>query len=650
MPHRFALVLLISALAQAELLRIELIERTDVLEGRAFGTAGAYEKIRARAHFAVDPGAKPNSGIVDIDKAPRNAEGRVEFSADLYVLKPRDPAAGNKIVLFEVPNRGGKGMIGIYNRARAAADPKTEADFGDRTLLDQGYTLVWLGWQHDVPKGPHQLRLHAPVAKGVEGWVRSEYVAGPPSDQFPLGDARHLPYPVSDPSRAKVTVRDGILGKRVEIPRDQWSLTDDGFVKLAQSMEPGRYYEIVYPSTDPVVTGLGLAGIRDLISFLRYGENNVTLLGDQFRHIKHTLAVGTSQSAMVLREILHGGFNADEKGRRVFDGIYGHVPGGRRSTFYRFSQPSRTAGPLRNATLSRTDEFPFTDGESTDAVSGRKDGLLARYTAETTPKIIYSNSTYEYWGSAGSLLHTTPDGKRDLPPPATTRIYLMSGGQHGPAPFPPSAGGNRNLANPNDYRWVNRALLEAMRAWVVEGKEPPAPRYPRIADGTLVPVAKVKQPRMPGLALPDHAHAFLRAEYGSEPPVPGKPFVSLVPQVDADGNDIAGVRTPELQNPLGTYTGWNLRDPKLGPAGELSPNTGSYIPFAATKAEREASKDPRRSIEERYKNLDDYLAKITATAKQLAADRLILERDIPAIVKAAEARWRWHHKQLQSSK
>lgn len=620
------MLLLFLPAAQPALLRVELIERVDVADGRAFGSAGAYERIKAKAHFAVDPAHAANREITDIELAPRNAAGLVEFAADLHVLKPRDPALGNRIALFEVPNRGGRGMGNT---------------FGETRLLEQGYTLVWLGWQHDVPRKPDLLRLHAPVAKDVEGWVRSEFTASSKAPMFPMGDAGHVPYAIADAARAKVTVRDGMLGQRRELARDQWSIEGEA-VRVAGGLEPGRIYEIVYPSREAVVTGLGLAGIRDLMSFLRYGENSVTLLGDQRRFLKHTIGFGTSQSAMVLRAMLLGGFNADEKGRRVFDGIFANVAGGRRSSFHRFAQPSRTAGPHRNSTFAGTDTFPFTDAETTDG--GVRGGLLTRYTAETTPKIVYTNSSYEYWGSAASLTHTAADGVRDVALPPTTRVYLMAGGQHGPGPFPPRMGAGRNPSNPNQYGYVLRGLLEAMRQWVVDGVAPPESRYPTIAGGTLVAASAVKFPAVPGVTRPQGVHPFVRGTAEK----PGRPFVSLTPQVDADGNDLGGVRTPELAHPLATYTGWNLRTEAMGASNDLAANLGSYLPFARTKAEREAQRDPRRSIAERYQDEQHYLRLIRASAMELVEQRFLLERDVDAVVKAAEARWRWHQAQQQS--
>jgi hypothetical protein len=631
-----------AALAPAELLRVELVERADVADGRAFGAAGPYERIRARAHFAVDPAHAANRDIADIALAAPNEAGRVEFSSDLSVLKPRDPAKGNHIVLFEAPNRGGRGLMGVFNRARASG-----GEFGDGLLLEQGYTLVWVGWQHDVPDRAGALRLHAPVAKGVEGWVRSEFSASSRADGFPLADSNHIAYPVADAAKARVTVRDGMSGLRSELPPQKWSI-EGGMVKVAGGLEPGRIYEIIYPSRDPALAGLGMAAIRDTISFLRYGRNNVTLLGDQRRHIKHTLAYGSSQSGMALRALLLGGFNADEAGRRVFDGIWAHIAGGRRSSFHRFAQPSRTAGPHRNSTFSRTDTFPFTDAQTRDAETQARGGLLERYSSETVPKIFYTNSAYEYWGSGASLIHTTPDGREDVAPPATARIYLMAGGQHGPAGFPPQADGTRYAPNPNAYTVTLRALLEAMRRWVVEGVEPPASVYPRLADGTLTAFEGWKFPRIPGVDAPKGLHAFVRADYATEPPRAGKPFVTLVPQVDADGNDLGGIRTPELTHPLATYTGWNLRDAKIGAAGDLAANLGSYLPFARTKAEREATGDPRRSIEERYESGEKYAGLIRAAAMEMVKQRLLLERDVELVVKAAEARWRWHQPQVQS--
>jgi hypothetical protein len=543
----------------------------------------------------------------------------------------------------------------MFNRASTSLDPTTAEHFGDGMLLEAGYTLVWLGWQHDVPARRDVMRLIAPVAKGVTGRVRSEFTPDREVSRFSLGDSGHVPYPVVNLGSVVVTVRDGIRGARQPLDRDAWRLENKTDIVLAKPAKPGRTYEVIYESTDPAIAGLGLAAVRDLISFLRYGGS------DQYPSIRHAIGFGTSQSAMLLKALVYEGFNADENGRQVFDGIFLHVAGGRRSTVHRFTQHSRTAGPLRNASFSTTDQFPFSDVTTTDRETGITDGLLARASkSHTIPKIFHTNSSYEYWGSVGALVHTTVDGKDDLALPATSRVYMLAGGQHGPASFPPVAGRGQNMANFNDYRWIHRALLERLQEWVAVGKEPPPSAHPSLSSKTLVPIRDYAFPPIPHVAVPAMPHVSERLDLGpsyrkrgvidQEPPRLGKPFATRVPQADRDGIDLAGVKMPWVAVPLGTFTGWNLRNPAIGASNELLGQTGSYIPFATTKKARIESQDPRLSVEERYSSEAEYLLKIRDAGISLAKLGFLLERDIPAVVNTAKRYWDWSIQPARASR
>jgi hypothetical protein len=626
------------AAGNAAVLRLEVQERAPVLAGRPFGSAGTYERLTGKAHFAVDPAHPRNRDIVDIQHAPRNAKGQVEFSADLEIIRPADLSKGNGTVLFEVVNRGGKGMLTIFNRAQGSNQPRLDAHFGDGRLLAQGYTLVYLGWQTDVPRDGARMRLYAPAAVGQTGLVRSEYAPDRPVAFIPLGDSNHIPYAVAAGTRPTVTVREGIEGERRALAADEWTLAKDG-IQLKQAATPGRIYEVVYTAADPPVAGLGLAAVRDLIAYLK-------------REHRYAIGWGVSQSAMMLRAFLYEGFNQDESGARVFDGIFAHVAGGRRSTFQRFTQPSRTAGPLRNASLTTTEQFPFADLDQTDHISGTRDGILrSAKAASVVPKIFYTNSAYEYWGSAGSLNHTTTDGRRDLPPPDNTRIYLMAGGQHGPAAFPPVRRGGRNLPNFNDYRWTLRSLLAKLQAWIADGAAPPPSQYPTIASGTLVPLEEYRFPKIPDVIVPTRIHNPALLDFGQtyrskglitiEPPRIVGRYRPLVPQAAPDGNDAAGIRMPELVCAIATYTGWNLRHPDIGAPEYLLGNTGSYIPFARTRAERTASGDPRPSAEERFQSEEGYTGCVANAARSLAAGGFLLNSDVAPVTRAAERHWRW---------
>ena len=666
MVARCVWILWLATVASAELVRIELRERSDVLDGRAWGKAGPYERMAGRAFFEVDPDLPANRIIADIALAPRNARGRVEFSADLYILKPRDPRQGNGTLLVEISNRGNKYLLRQFNFARPSNDPRTAEHFGDGYLLEEGYTLVWVGWQFDVPDQPDLLRLFAPAARGasgpITGLVRSEYVPDRPVREFSLGDRTMIAYPAADPDdpQATLTVRDRVEAPRKVIPRSEWRFAREEFGKLVPDptrvwmragFQPGKIYEVVYRAKDPVVAGLGPAAVRDLVSYLKYGDApEWALLSDQKRFLKRAIGIGTSQSGRFLRTFLYYGFNQDERGRQVFDGIIAHVAGGGRGSFnHRFAQPSRDGHPFMNQ-FYPTDIYPFADVELEDPETGLREGLLSRASqAGVVPKIFYTNSSYEYYGRAASLTHTTLDAKADVDPPPTTRIYLLAGTQHSPAAFPPGRMGTQNPVNPNDYRWPMRALLAAMQRWVAEGVEPPPSRYPRIGRGELVPLSGLRFPRLPGVTLPVRIRKAWRLDYGPEfrsagiiafePPRIGKEFPVLVPQVDEDGNEVAGIRVPEVAVPLATYTGWNLRAPEIGAPDELYSMAGSWLPFARTRAERQQRGDPRRSIEERYRSRDDYLARVNECARELAREGYLLERDIPRIVEEAARRW-----------
>ncbi len=669
MPRRLLGIVLLCALtAGAEVHQTYFVERTDVLGGRSLGSAGPYERIIANVIFQLDPANQANRIITDIDLAPRNEDGLVEFSADLYVLKPRDPSRGNGTMLFDVLNRGRKIMLGTFNMAPSSLDPRTDEELGDGFLMEQGYTLVWLGWQFDVPKRDSLMKLRPAVAKKkdgspVTGVVRSDFVVNKRVRSHLLSDRSHIAYPVLDPKDKSIqlTVRDRNDGPRTTIARDEWQfarekngnpVADSTSVYMADGFEPGKIYEVVYTSKDPALVGLGPTAVRDIVSFFKYGISGrrAHVLSDQRAFIKRAIGFGTSQSGRFLRTFLYYGFNKDEKDRQVFDGVWSHVAGGGRGSFnHRFAQASRDAHPHMNF-FWPTDIYPFSDLEQRDPETGLNEGILSRARRDgVVPRIFYTNSSYEYWGRAASLIHTTLDGKRDFAPARDTRIYLLAGTQHGARTFPPGKSGTRNLSNPNDYRWAMRALLVSFNDWLTKDKEPPPSQYPRIAAGELAPHTELSFPKVPGVDLPARMHRAYWVDYGPnfrsegvvtvEPPKVGKAFPTLVPQVDGDGNETSGIRLPVVAAPLGSFTGWNLRDPSIGAPGELYSMVGSYIPFARTKAERERSGDQRRSVEERYANRDDYLSKLRAAAEKLAEERYVLPADVWKIVDTGAAQW-----------
>jgi len=661
------LIVFLVSTADAHVTRVEIVSREDVQGGRAFGLAGAYEKIVGRVYFAVSPENVHNRQIVDLDKTPRNAQGEVEFSADLHLYKPKDMNKGNGAVLFEVSNRGGRGILRLVDGGTSS---DANGEFGDGFLLREGYTIVWLGWQFDLAEDGQKVRLSAPVAhdpggKEIRGLVRSDFTPSQKTDDMPLGHILLGPsggksYPADDPASTKnvLTVRDAPEGQRQSIPRSQWSfahsvdgkLTADAhYIHLDGGFLLGKIYEVVYEAKDPAVVGVGLAAVRDFLSYLKYDPQATA-------PVRRVYAVGISQSGRFLRHFLYQDFNADEQGRQVMDGVIAHVAGAGRGSFnHRFAQPSRDAQPL-SSFLFPTDLFPYTDLPENDPETGETAGLLdAANRSRTAPKIFFTNTSYEYWGRAASLIHTSPDGLKDFTPGENARIYFLAGLQHFSAAFPAqkvTAGSPDFTAqqrhNPNPIQWFWRALITDMDQWVKDGKEPPPNVYPKIADSTLVPLSKWKFPKIPGVNMPHEVNLAYHLDFGpqwksgiisNEPPKVGKAFAVLVPQTDGDGNDLGGVRLPELQAPLAAYTGWNLRDPSIGAPDLRLSFLGSFLPFARNAADREKSGDPRPSIVERYASREQYMGKFAEAAKKLIQERFLLPEDLPAVLERGRREW-----------
>ena len=655
----FLLALCLAPALPAGLLRIELSERSDVLAGKSFGAAGPYERLVGKAYFAVDPKLPANQIVVDIDKAPRNDSGLVEFSSDIYVLKPRDPKNGNGAVLYEVSNRGNKGMFAMYNRATSSHDPKKPADFGDNFLLERGYTLIWLGWQFDVPRAEGLMRLYTPIARNgdrpITGPVRSEIIVDKKEFSRSFADRNtHIPYPMANPNdpTLTLTVRDRNDGPRRIVPRSAWKIVEGTHVSMAAGFEPGKIYEIVYTAKDPALVGLGPAAIRDLISFLKFGNGNAaTPLSDERSFIKRAYAMGTSQSGRFLRTFLYYGFNADEKGRKMFDGVLAHVAGAGRGSFnIRFGQPSRDGHPFLNL-FYPTDIFPFTDVPETDPETGLTDGLLVKAEqAHVTPKIFYTDSAYEYWGRSASLIHTTPDGKKDAPIPAGTRIYFFAGGQHGPAAFPPERTVTTEPAESESVYLVDAGAPGGDGPMGGEERRAAAIAVSEDRQYKLVELSALRFPNIHGVAVPTRPQRAYHVDYGPdfrtrgiisiEPPQVGKPFPTLVPQVDADGNETSGIRMPDIQAPAGNlHRLEHARSGDRRAGDEMFSMVGSYIPFARTKAEREKNHDPRRSVEERYASREEYLMQVEKAAKNLVASGYLLAQDVPKLMERGSAEW-----------
>jgi len=678
-----AVALLVVALAawsawatpvSAEVLGLEVTRREPVADGRAWGLAGPYEKLAGSVQFAVDPGSPANRAIVDLERAPRGDDGRVHFRADFYLLRPMTPEKGNGALLLEVPNRGGKAIVRYFDRGAARTfDPSTAEDFGDGFLLRHGFTLAWVGWQWDVPPNGDDLLTLDPVpvelrpgepADALEGLVRADHVFTEPSQVLELGDRGHIAYPVADPDdpRNVLTVRDTRLGPRRTIPRNAWHF-EGSTVVYSQGFEPGEIYEAVYASRKPVVVGLGLAAVRDFASYLRYAA-------DSPAPVERALGMGISQTGRFLRHFLWQGFNVDEAGRPAFDGLMIHTAGGGRGSFnHRYGQPSRDGHPF-SAFVYPTDVFPFSGTVQTDPETGRTDGLLRvlQEHPRTLPRVFLTNTGYEYWGRAASLIHTTPDGRADVPLSPSVRLYQLAGAQHFVDRFPPHQAGAPDAAvtaypaDPADFLWALRALLLAMDDWVADGTEPPPSRYPKVADGTLVEPADLAFPTIPWehdgpeheaevtrVDAPRNPHLAYRVDYGArfwqdgivtkQPPAVGKPFGVRVPQVGPDGNPLAGLQMPEVAVPLATYTPWNRRAARTGAPNELADFRGSFFPLPVTEAQRRATGDPRPSIEHLYGTRDAYLGRYATYAATLARQRYLLDEDLPELLERADALW-----------
>lgn len=659
--------------------RIELVvsERSAFAGGQAFGAVGAYERIAGRARFAVDPAAAPQSGVVDLDKAPVDDGGRVAFTADFLLLRPVDAGRGNGRLFFEWVNRGNKRCLQFFNDAPGSNDPRSAAHAGNGYLMRRGYNVAWLAWQGDLLPGDGRLQLDLPVASDsgtpITGPVRVEYIAEKPGmTTFPLSgwvSTRSHPAVSRDTTKATLTRRRYPDDPRQTVPADQWMFArveggsgldnqgaeraivpSDTHIHVPGGFETGWIYELVYEGRDPLVLGLGHVAVRDFVAFLKNAAtdsagNANPLAGS----IDKAYGWGRSQTGRCIRDFVHGGFNADASGRKVFDGVLPHVSGGGLMWMnHRFANVVSPAGQQYEDHFNAADRFPFSYARSTDHLTGRQDAILKR--PQSDPLVLHTQTATEYWQRHGSLVHTDTQGN-DLEQPDGVRVYLWSSSQHFADPLLKAAP-KGICQQPLNVVWTSmlfRGALDAMNAWATDGTPPPASRVPRRADGTLVDAATWRKrfPAIPGTAVPAGPSALPLLDFGQrfnqgileEPPrvVPDKAYTVLVPQVDEDGNDVAGVRAPMVQAPLATYTGWNLRSRGYG-HGAMHEFTGSTIALPDTPEERAATGDPRRSIRERYGNAAGYVAAIRAAAERLVAERLMAAEDVERCV-AAAADW-----------
>ena len=653
-----ALLLLLCARAEAEVERVELDSVRVVADGMEFGAAGPYEALRGRIYFTISPSNPANAAIVDLALAPRNAAGEVEAWGDLFVLRPAERERASGLALVEVSNRGGMFTLGAFQNARASGDPIAPEHFGDGLLMKRGMTLIWVGWQFDVPEG-RSLRLNVPVIREPElsGLLRSDWVVERPTRTLAVSHREHRAYPVSDPAHAdnRLTVRDGREGARRVVPREQWRFAreengqlvpDREHISMPAGFEPGKIYELVYRASEPAVVGLGLAAIRDTIAYAKYDERC------EFP-VERGLAVGISQTGRFLRHFLYQGFNTDEQGRQAFDGMLIHAAGAGRGSFnHRFAQPSRD-GHRYSAFFYPTDLFPFAGRALRDPLTGVRAGLMPE---RNRPRVFYTNTGYEYWGRAASLVHTSLDGSADVEPLPNERIYHLASAQHFQIGFPPNPSSRRGeqdvwRGSPVQMMRSERALLIALCDWVAKDVAPPPSSYPRIDAGSLVPPSEVDAPRVPGLEWPEVLQLAYRADYGErwsegivdrQPPLLGPAFPSLVSRVDEFGNELGRARSVETLVPLATYTPWNTRWGMAGEQHELYDFYGSFAPLALDDESR-AEGDSRPSIAALYPDRDAYLARVERAAEQLVDERMLLEQDRAAVFSGAERLWDWIH-------
>ncbi|MBI1774660.1 MAG: hypothetical protein HYR63_04870 [Proteobacteria bacterium] len=664
-------------------LDIRLAERAPFAGGAAFGLVGAYERLVGRAHLAVDPKGRAERGIVDLERASRNRQGLVELATDLFILKPVDLAKGNRRIFFDYGNRGNKRALQFFNDAPGSNDPASPGDAGNGFLMRRGYAIVWAAWQGDLWPGDGRMVMDVPVARDGErpltGPVRAEFIA----DQagvcsFPLSgvaSTRSHPTVSLDTSQATLSRRQYAWDEPSPVPPDRWRfarlergggldgagtesavIPSDSHIYLPGGFEPGWIYELVYAGKDPLVLGLGHLVVRDLIAFLKHGDRdtagNANPLAESGARMAKAYCWGRSQTGRGIRDFIYRGFNEDAAGRPVFDGAFPHVSGGGRMRLnHRFSQPVTHPSEQHEGHLNYADRFPFSYARSTDHLTGETDAILKR--PKTDPLVVHTQTGTEYWQRRGSLVHTDTQGN-DLEQPDTARVYLWASSQHFADPLleKPSRGVCQNWSNIVHTSMLFRALLDALDRWATDGVAPPASRIPTRAAKTLATMEewRTQFPRIPGVGIPREPNRLPLLDYGAEadagiftiePPrdaAPGREYAVLVPAVDADGNDIAGIRVPMVEAPLATYVGWNLRARGFS-QGAMHTYVGSTLPLPRTRTETATTGDPRQSLERRYGDREGYAKAVEAAARRLVGDGFMLEEDVPRAVATAISWW-----------
>ncbi len=678
-PCLFATALLTTwaapGVADARITKVAIdtvLSQSPTFGGYSWPGVGQYEKVVGTAFGEVNPLDPQNAVIVDIQLAPRNGRGNVEYSFDFYILKPVDLSKGAHKVMYEPPNRGRKTWASLGRFPAGGNDPGSVTDpavLANAFLMPRGYTMVWSGWDKSAGNNGanFNLRIGGPLGPGTSLAIAKNpgdtTITGPAYEYIVTGPATTsfaLSYPAATadktPPNAMLTHRVHLNGTPQSIDPSGWEYTNSSrtairLLPAGTSFVANDIYEFSYIAKDPTVNGLGFAAIRDWNAWLRYetadGAAPPTpnpLAGD----ITRIYTEISSQPGRLLNDFRHLGFNQAENGRKVFDGMMQWISAGDGINMnYRFSQPGRTERN-RQDHLYVEGVFPFANVTTTDLFTGKTDSRYARCAAtDTCPYGVEIYSANEYWVKAASLLHTTPDGRVDLGDSPFTRNYFISSHQHGTGDGT-SKGNCQQFLNPLDSAPIQRALFLALDAWT-NGTPPPASRVPRLSDGTLVPPlpqSGMGFPSIPGVTytglkttryLLDYGPGFYETGIATinppvihpptyeDNPLNGQIYPSFVPKTDSDGNDIAGVRLPDVTVPLATYTGWALR---AGPqANDGCESSGQRIPFAKTEAERLTSGDPRPSVEARYPSFGNYLSQVNRAIDGLVKDRLMLCED-----------------------
>ena len=647
-----------------------VVERTTPYgDGRAFGDAGAFERLEGTAHFEVDPSDPLNAVIVNIDRAPRNARGFVEFSASFVLIKPVDVTRGNGKLLYGLNNRGNAIEIPFQSFPPL---PIGSTDVGDGLFFRLGFSFVDAGWAGDIETTATRLGATLPVAVQPDGSsivapIRIEYRGE--GHTFPLkGDDRFVSYETADTgtSASTLTVRDAYAGARTPVAADRWAFgrCPTGLASLVASttdiclfdgFDPDKVYELTYPAKNPWVMGLAYTVTRDLASFLRYetadDEGSPNPLRSAGRGVRRVYGLGISSTGMYLRDFLYLGFNQDEGRRQVFDAVRIHISGTHRLfANVEFADPNVYARQDQKPDFTSHSIPPLTYAVTTDPISGVRDGILKR--PETDPLVFHTDTSNEFWQMNASL--NVHDGLGNpVPIPDSVRLYSIASHSHAGAAGVGARPTDRGTcANPtNGYvssAPVLRALLVALDEWVDRGIEPPPSAYPDVRNGTLgtLQTAADAFPLIPNVSFPTVVNELYAFDHGPLfssrggrltliPPVRGRRYEVLVPMPDRDGHDTAGIKTVDVSVPVGTNTGWNLHAP--GPRGEdLCGLNGSFIPFVTTLEERLENGDPRRSLEERYRDHAGFVEAVRRAATRSVANRVLLEDDATAIIALAQ--------------